>query len=382
MDCVAAVAYLEHYPESGEGAHRILLDHYPFSIGRSSSAHYCIHSRHVSKEHAQIVCDGPSIGIRDLGSTNGTFVNGQRIQEAVLRHGDIVHIGDKEFRFVQDDTLQSGEFVPTDRRTGPPPRSAIQNAEFLKELLHRQAVRTLFQPILDLRTGAVMGFESLGRGTHDKLSPNPEYLFGVAAQFNLAPELSQLLRCVAVQEAQKLPAGSCIFFNLHPSEVGSGSLIKSLEGVPEALGGQRQMVLEFHEEAVADATAMRRLRAQLRALGIGLAYDDFGIGQARLTELADVPPDFIKLDKSLIHDIHLAQSRQELVRALTRVSTDLGICLIAEGIEAPEEAEVCRSLGCHFGQGYWFGRPQPVAVFSSLPPQGDTLRQAPSGSNG
>jgi EAL domain-containing protein (putative c-di-GMP-specific phosphodiesterase class I) len=155
--------------------------------------------------------------------------------------------------------------------------------------------------------------------------------------------------------------------NLHPAELDGDAHLKSLEGIREALAGPLQVVLELHEEAVTNTAAMRRLRDQLRALGIGLAYDDFGAGHARLTELADVPPDFVKLDKSLIHGIHQAQGRQELVRALTRVSSDLGIRLVAEGIERPEEAEVCLNLQCPFGQGYLFGRPQPIDLLSSLP---------------
>jgi EAL domain-containing protein (putative c-di-GMP-specific phosphodiesterase class I) len=358
---LAAVAYLEHYPESGEGAHRLLLEHLPFCIGRSASAHYCINSRHVSKEHAQIVRDGERILIRDLGSTNGTFVNGQRVQEALLSHGDIVHVSHKEFRFGQDCAAElGGEVGLTDHASGPLPASAIQNAGFLKELLKRRNVRTLFQPIVDLRTQILLGHEALGRGTHDKLSPSPAYLFSVAAQCNLAAELSRLFRGVAVQEAGALHADSLIFLNLHPSELRNDAFLKSLKDVTETLGPKRQVVLEFHEEAVAGIEAIRRLRDELNELGIGLAYDDFGAGQARLSELADVPPDFIKLDKSLVHNLHEAQGRQELVRALVRVSTDLGIRLIAEGIEMAAEAEVCLDLGCHFGQGYFLGRPQPV----------------------
>jgi EAL domain-containing protein (putative c-di-GMP-specific phosphodiesterase class I) len=119
-------------------------------------------------------------------------------------------------------------------------------------------------------------------------------------------------------------------------------------------------VLELHEEAVTDAGAMRQLRERLVVLGVGLAYDDFGAGQARLSELADAPPDYLKLDKTLIHGPHQAPARQELVRALVRVGADLGIRLIAEGVEAEEEAAVCLRLGCEFGQGYYFGRPQPA----------------------
>ena len=303
-----------------------------------------------------------------MGSTNGTFVNGQRIQEAVLNHGDIVHVAHKEFRFGQDVAVvgPDGEVVITDHASGPLPVSAIQNAGYLKELLQRQSVRTLFQPIANLQTHEVMGHEALGRGTHDSLSASPAYLLSVAAQCNLAPELSRLFRRNAVREAGRLPAGSRLFLNLHPSELRDAEFLKTLEGVPEALGGGRQVVLEFHEEAVADAAAMRRLRDRLTALGIGLAYDDFGAGQARLAELADVPPDFIKLDKALIHGLHESQGRQELVRALTRLCADLGIRIIAEGIEVMEEAEACLGLGCHFAQGYLFGRPQPLPAAADI----------------
>jgi len=375
-DPSAAVAFLEHYPETGEGAHRLLLDHFPFCIGRNASAHYCINSRHVSKEHAQLVRDAGLILIRDVGSTNGTFVNGQRIEQAVLNHGDIVHVAHKEFRFGRDAAaVQDGEAVNTDHASGPLPASAIQNAEYLKEMLRREGVRTLFQPIVELGTNEIIGYEALGRGTHDKLSASPAYLFSVATQCNLAPELSRLFRRVAVREADGLPRGSRVFLNLHPSELRDATFVKSLQSVPEALGGGRQVVLEFHEEAVTDRAAMRRLRDQLTALGIGLAYDDFGAGQSRLSELADVPPDYVKLDKSLVHDLHESPGRQELVRALVRLGADLGIRIIAEGVEIAEEAEVCLNLGCHFGQGYFFGRPQPVASPGRADAIGDATRQ-------
>lgn len=362
---LAAVPYLEHYPEGGEGAHRLLLERFPFTIGRSPSAHYCINSRHVSKEHAEIVRIDEEIRIRDLGSTNGTFVNGQRVQEAPLFHGDIVHVAHKEFRFGHEASAPaaSGEIALTAHADSPLPSSLIQNVELLREILRAGLVKTLFQPIVDLRTQAPMGYEALGRGTHDKLSPNPVFLFSVAAQCNLASELSRLFRRLAVQDAARLPAGAHLFLNLHPNELRDGVFLQTLRGIPAALAG-RPVVLEFHEEAVADAAAMGRLRGQLHEMGVRLAYDDFGAGQARLAELAEVPPDFIKLDKALIRGIHEAPARQELVRALTRVSTDLGIRLIAEGIELEEERAVCLELGCHFGQGYLFGRPQPVRTLA------------------
>jgi EAL domain-containing protein (putative c-di-GMP-specific phosphodiesterase class I) len=91
---------------------------------------------------------------------------------------------------------------------------------------------------------------------------------------------------------------------------------------------------------------------------IGLAYDDFGAGQARLTELAEVPPDFIKLDRSLIRDIDRGIARQDVIKALNKVCADLEVESIAEGIETEAEAAICRGLGSRYGQGFLFGRPE------------------------
>jgi EAL domain-containing protein (putative c-di-GMP-specific phosphodiesterase class I) len=138
------------------------------------------------------------------------------------------------------------------------------------------------------------------------------------------------------------------------------------------------MVLEVHEEAVADSLSMHKLRDQLAALGIGLAYDDFGAGQARLQELVEVPPHFLKLHMSLIRGIDQDVTRQELIQALNPVITKLGVQVIAEGIETEQEAGVCLGLGCHLGQGFLFGRPQPAAP---SPEEGRTFPDALSCTN-
>ena len=139
-----------------------------------------------------------------------------------------------------------------------------------------------------------------------------------------------------------------------------------MESLAELQGTERQLVLEIHEDAVADLPTWRNLRARVHAMGMQIAYDDFGAGQARYLELADSPPEFLKLDMKLIRDIHLNRSRQHLVQALTRASINLGVQVIAEGVESAEEEDVCRSLGCHFGQGYYFARPQAAASFQTI----------------
>ena len=105
---------------------------------------------------------------------------------------------------------------------------------------------------------------------------------------------------------------------------------------------------------------MQELRNELRRLRIRLAFDDFGAGQSRLVELTEVAPDFVKFDIGLIRDIHTSAPRQQLLESFVKLSRDLGIITLAEGIECAAEAETCRQLGFDLGQGYLFGRPARI----------------------
>ena len=325
------VPYLEHFPERNDVPQRIPITAWPFRLGRSPGLDYTIYSSQVSKHHAEIVQTGDTYTIRDLGSTNGTFVNGRRIIEATLSAGDIIHVARKEFRFGLDPTLH--QETPNLQVTAP------SAAEIPVSLIKRRDVRVIFQPIVHLKTGEVLGYEALGRSTHAVLNLKPAELFRLAEQCRLAPELSRLFQNVAVEEATRLPGNTQVFLNLHPAEMHDEWLVESARDLQSRLRPGQKLVLEVHEDAVADVQMLAHLRERLHALNIGMAYDDFGAGQARLHELAEAPPNFIKLHLTLIRDIHQSHARQELVQALNHVSKDLGVDLIAEGIETEEEAD-------------------------------------------
>jgi EAL domain-containing protein (putative c-di-GMP-specific phosphodiesterase class I) len=363
---------LEHYPEPGGIPQRIPIAQLPFTIGRNSTAHYVVYSNQVSKEHAIIYRDGDECRIRDLGSTNGTFVNGRRVTDAPLSHGDILHFANKECRFV--DQFVSEKDIPstdTAARSGCLPESVFLGCQHLSELLNLRQAMVVFQPLVLLETRALVGYEALGRGTHPSLSTNPAELFQLAEHCRQAAELSRLFRVLAVEQAAQLPDDLLLFINLHPSELRDGSLLPSLAGIPEKVRRKR-LVLEVHEEVVADVPTMRQLHGHLRELEVGMAFDDFGQGQSRITELAEAPPDFAKLDRNLVQAIDRAPARQQLVRALVQVMAGLDVAVIAEGIETEQEARTCQSLGCRYGQGYLFGRPQPL---EALLAQGKETRE-------
>jgi EAL domain-containing protein (putative c-di-GMP-specific phosphodiesterase class I) len=133
------------------------------------------------------------------------------------------------------------------------------------------------------------------------------------------------------------------------------------------------LVLEIHEAAATSVAQMRQLRLVLNDLGMKLAYDDFGAGQARLAELGDAPPDYLKFDIQLIRNIDGASAeRQRMLESLVRIAADLGILSLAEGIETAAEHETCRRLGFVYGQGYRYGVPATAATFV-----GNTSRLTP-----
>lgn len=359
-DSLCPLAFLEYFPEPGGLPQRVALRCFPFSIGRDPGAHLAVSSRRVSQAHAVITCEGEDCYIHDMHSTNGTFVNGRRVEGGTpLVEGDIVHLAHVEFRFgYAGDRRPPDAPLATEAAKSQLPPSFIRAHQYLSDMIAGRMATALFQPIVRLSDRQVVGYESLGRGRHEQLPDNPGLLLELAGRCGLAADLSEMLREQTLAEAARLPSGSLLFLNLHPAEMRGSGLLRSLGDIPAAVRAARPLVLEVHEDAVADVPVMRRLRDGLRELDIRLAYDDFGAGQARLAELAAVPPDFVKLDRNLVQNLPHSGPLQDLVRTLSQVSAGMSCSMIAEGVETEVEVEACRALGCQFAQGYLFGRPQ------------------------
>jgi EAL domain-containing protein (putative c-di-GMP-specific phosphodiesterase class I) len=301
--------------------------------------------------------------VRDLGSRNGTFVNGERVEsERQLSMSDVLHIAHREMRLVHAD----GEIDEVDDSTlaGRPHESDAsyhRDTRDLYRILSGRTVRAVFQAIVSLTDGLVIGYEALGRHTLASATYDATSLFRLAHERGKASELSRIMRTAALADVPALPnSGQRVFMNVHPAEMGSGVLLDELGRAASVLAPERQLVVEIHEAAVVDAPTMRALRNELSARNIELAYDDFGAGRARLMEVAEVPPDFLKLDMTLVRGIDDSPKRQELVAAIVRVMSEAGIRVIAEGIETQNEHRACRELGCELGQGFLIRHPVPV----------------------
>jgi EAL domain-containing protein (putative c-di-GMP-specific phosphodiesterase class I) len=219
-----------------------------------------------------------------------------------------------------------------------------------------------FQPIVDMPSRHPLACEALGRGRHPGLPESPVELFEIAGEVGpeAQVELSRLFRQHAVEMIRNRPQPPLLFLNTHPIELELPGLVESLEEL-RAFAPNVDLVLEIHESALAQADYIIWLRNRLMEVNVGVAYDDFGAGQARLFELAEAPPHYLKFDRRFITGIdHAPHSRQRLVASLVAAARELLVRTIAEGVETAEEAAACSSAGFTHGQGHYFGRPSLV----------------------
>lgn len=340
---------------------RIAIETLPFLIGRRADLALTLRSRGVSKVHAEIIERGESFWIRDLNSKNGTYVNGVRITgEIALREQDIIQIADMPFRFSQD----AMSVDPTEADDNENEALALVQ---LGSLIENQDITCVYQPIVDVISGEVVAFEALARSRLLGLK-TPAAMFSAAARLGLEGDISRLMRIKAIQGSNLGDYLPHLFVNTHPAELASADLHDRMLEL-RSLAPFQRLTLEIHEAALTDVDMLIDLQMLLRELEIDLAFDDFGIGQARIAELAAVSPQIVKFDRTLIAGIDNASAdRVNVVRCLVRALNEARVTPLAEGVETAGEAEMCHDLGFQLAQGFFFGYPGPMRDPSSESP--------------
>jgi EAL domain-containing protein (putative c-di-GMP-specific phosphodiesterase class I) len=354
---------LESRLEGAGELRRMLIQPLPFRVGRQPGLELVLPSQLVSKVHAEIYESAGKLFVRDLHSMNGTFVNRQLIADAPIHEGDILHFAD--FEFMLGCLEPAGPHDTRDPATislgkRSLPRGFVKGTRELKELLEQEAATVVLQPIVRLPTGAVVAYEMLGRGCHPDLPAGPDALFEIAAAIGAEAQLSRLFRRKAVALAIAHPNLPSLFLNTHPTELELPGLLESLEEL-RAGAPSIDVILEIHESALAQPGFISWFRSRLAEINVGLAYDDFGAGQARLLELAEAPPNFLKFDRRFVAGIDRAPaSRRRLLASLVAAARELLVKTVAEGVETAGEVEVCRRVGFTHAQGFYFGAGRPV----------------------
>jgi EAL domain-containing protein (putative c-di-GMP-specific phosphodiesterase class I) len=213
-----------------------------------------------------------------------------------------------------------------------------------------ETMRVALQPVIDLRDGHVVGVEALARFADGR---SPADWFAEAHDVGLGPELE--IRAVA-RALEVAPPGRHISLNLSPSTLAHKDLAGALTARPDL-----DIVLELTEHAVVDDydALVERLQP-LRDMGIRVAVDDAGSGYASMRHILSLRPDLVKLDRSLISQIHNDPARRALAESLVDFARKIGADLVAEGIEVADELVACQDLGIVYAQGYLLGRPEIV----------------------
>jgi EAL domain-containing protein (putative c-di-GMP-specific phosphodiesterase class I) len=234
-------------------------------------------------------------------------------------------------------------------------RRVVDLRRALASLLAARAFRPVFQPIVDLESGQVVGYEALTRFDSGR---RPDLCFADAWSVGLGPDLEIAALDAAISVARRLPTGPWLNLNVSPRLFADPERLRAVFG-----SADRPLVLEVTEHEVIENYEAVRDAIRALDLDIRLAVDDAGAGVANFGHIVDLRPDFVKLDIGLVRSVNADLGRQALVVGMVHFSRHAGCRLVGEGIETEEELRTLAGLGVQFGQGYLFGRPEPIEAW-------------------
>jgi EAL domain-containing protein (putative c-di-GMP-specific phosphodiesterase class I)/ActR/RegA family two-component response regulator len=222
-----------------------------------------------------------------------------------------------------------------------------------------EALKGLFlaaQPIVRAADGSLFGRELLLRSITPQL-PDPPSVLEAAERLGRVKDVGRIVRRLAANVA--IPSGTCLFINVHSLELEDEELPS---GQGPLVGCAKDVVLEVTERGRIDSVSdLTRRVSRLRRLGYRIAVDDFGAGYAALNSFASLRPDIAKLDMALVRNVDTDSYRRRLITSVTSMCRDLGILVVAEGIETEAEKTTLIDLGCDLLQGFLIGAPERVS---------------------
>ena len=234
----------------------------------------------------------------------------------------------------------------------------------LKKIIDERAIRAVFQPIISLKDGEILGHEALSRITCNSGIQDMETIFALAGQYNCLWDLEQLCRTKAFEAAFRFmipPYSKKLFINVNPNVLHDESFQKGLtkEYLNQYQISSSNIIFEITEKnIIKDIDSFIGAVNHYKSQDYRIAIDDAGAGYSGLNLISDINPNYIKLDMKLTRDIHTDSLKAALVKGMVEVSKISNITLIAEGIEKEEELETLVNLGVQYGQGYFIQYPE------------------------
>ena len=232
------------------------------------------------------------------------------------------------------------------------------------EVIENQEIKTLFQPILDLKNCEILGYEALSRGPESTVMESPVSLLRTAERLNKTWELEQVLRTKALENASKLNLNdTLIFLNVDPNVIKDPNFekgftkeyLKKMNILPHSI------VFELTERsAILNYEDFKSTLNHYTEQGYTIAIDDAGSGYSGLRTMYEVTPKYLKIDMDFVRNIHKDSFKQAIVKSLVKTADVANIKTIAEGIETTDELRTIVRLGVDFGQGFLIKKPSEI----------------------
>jgi diguanylate cyclase (GGDEF)-like protein/PAS domain S-box-containing protein len=239
----------------------------------------------------------------------------------------------------------------------------------LRDAIQNDVLRPYYQPLIDLSSGRITGFEALVRWPHPERGMiSPAEFIPVAEETGLINALGGLMLRRACMDAALWPDDVRVAVNLSPLQFRGGNLLSVVMDALKQSGlPAKRLELEITETLLLEKSSqvLATLHA-LRALGVRISMDDFGTGYSSLSYLRSFPFDKIKIDQSFVRDLAGHRDAQAIVRSIISLGVGLGVTITAEGVETEAELDCLRSEGCHEGQGFLFSQARPNAEIVGL----------------
>ncbi len=238
------------------------------------------------------------------------------------------------------------------------------------DILQRRDLSALFQPILDLRSGEIVGFEGLIRGPADNPLHSPINLFGAAQRHGLALEVEMLSRQVVLETFAQLKLPGNLFLNVSPQTLTHPGFKngQTLNFMTELGLNPAQVIIEVTEnQPTFDFVTMRNCLLHYRSMGFQIALDDLGEGFSSLRLWSELRPDFVKIDMHFVQGVNADPIKLQFLKSIQKIAESSGTRVIAEGVETEAELMVVKDIGIALCQGYFIARPSPTPALTPVP---------------
>lgn len=247
-------------------------------------------------------------------------------------------------------------------------RVGVKESDFggeFMEILHKEKIKTVFQPIISLKNGGLLGYEALSRGPQKSVFENPEKLFDYARAIGRLWELEFLCRIKALENVAKSSYSDLVFINVDPYIINDENFRKGFtkDFLSKYNINPENVVFEITEKSAAvNIESFNKLISNYKDQGYKIAIDDAGSGYSGLKLITDIHPHFIKLDMNLIRDIDKDGLKYALIKTFYEFCLVTDIKLIAEGIETENELNTLIDIGIDYGQGYYIQKPSEIIM--------------------